>query len=172
MLSLLKNSIVIDVMKNNHNCYVHMTRIRAVCISRKPTSIVQCAQHSSNILPTLRCHILITYKQENSSRAEPARLGSNILDGGSARLGSNILDGGSARLEFSNPAAHSSRAAARISARLVAFTNVHNMGGCIGACGLWRGAAWRVAWTVAYRVHPPVAREPRTLHRVVSICGL
>ena len=123
MLSLLKNSIVIDVMKKNHNRDAHMTRIRAVCISWKPTSIVQCAQPSSNIPPTLHCHILITYKQENSSRAEPARLGSNILDGGSARLGSNILDGGSARLEFSNPAAHMSRAAARISARLTAFTN-------------------------------------------------
>ena len=123
MLSLLKNSIVIDVMKKNHNRDAHMTRIRAVCISWKPTSIVQCAQPSSNIPPTLHCHILITYKQENSSRAEPARLGSNILDGGSARLGSNILDGGSARLEFSNPAAHMSRAAARISARLVAFTS-------------------------------------------------
>ena len=88
MLSLLKNSIVMDVMKNNHNCDAHMTHIRAVCISWKPTSIVQCAQPSSNILPTLRCHILITYKQENSSRAEPARLGSARTFWTAARLGS------------------------------------------------------------------------------------
>ena len=86
MLSLLKNSIVIDVMKNNHNCDAHMTRIRAVCISWKPTSIVQCAQPSSNILPTLRCHILITYKQENSSRAEPSKYGAHMrLRGANAK---------------------------------------------------------------------------------------